>query len=137
MTDELERLRAAAQTVLDRSHREMNTWRPSEEPPGYSRSWRDGFITCLSTISLEMRRALDPELMAKRDEDSQIASWGTDQEWFDRTGNCGHCGNVAEDCVCTVDDPCQCGPHPDARTWPRPCGWCEGTGIVEPVRRRA
>lgn len=135
---EHERLREAADRVLEKRRLETSTWRPDPRPADHvGRGWRDGYITAMAEVTLILQRALDPDGMAEHVEQWQVASYGSDREWFDLTGNCGHCGNYAEDCLCTDDDPCECGPHLEKRTWPRDCGWCKGTGKVEPVRRPA
>lgn len=101
------------------SYRSDRNW-----PTEHAKNWHDGFVTGLATASIIAREALDPEGTAAYDD----AMGGTDREWFELTGNCGHCGNPAEDCWCTDDDPCECGPH-ELRTQDIECVHCKGTGI--------
>lgn len=132
---EVERLRAALEKIADKSRRANESWYPGREfPTDAARHWHDGHVTALSSCAIIAHEALSPEQTQETD-DTWLAASGTDREWFDRTGNCGHCGNVAEDCVCTDDDPCGCGPH-EPRTWPKVCYRCDGTGQVNPVKGR-
>lgn len=132
LLDENDRLRKALERIQERSTRSSDSWRADRTYPTESaHEWHNGYVTCLSTHYLIAFEALDPAGWANHEEESGIASWGTDREWFERTGNCGHCGNPAEDCVCTPADPCGCGPH-EVRTEARPCGWCKGTGLIPP-----
>lgn len=125
--------REALNRIRDKYRRSSESWRSDRNyPTDYSRAWHDGFVTALAECSLLAAEGLDPEAFEADRERSRQASWATDQEWFDLTGCCGHCGNPAEDCVCTEDDPCGCGPH-EQRTWPKPCPWCDGTGKQDPV----
>jgi hypothetical protein len=125
----------AVERIQEKRRRQSNTYRsPRADIPPYGKGWHDGYVTALAEVSLIISEETDPEGWAEHLADQQ-ALGGTDREWFERTGCCGHCGNPAEDCLCTDDDPCQCGPHPERRTWPRDCGWCKGTGKVEPVLR--
>ncbi len=59
-----------------------------------------------------------------------------DKKWFELTGACGRCGNQGGDCICTADEPCDCGPH-EPRTWPIDCWACKGTGKQDPIPARA
>jgi hypothetical protein len=131
-----EGLRAGFERILERRRRQSDTWRSGVEYPSeYGKGWHDGYTTAMAECALIAMKALDPEGFAEDEDRWSIASYGTDREWFEKTGCCGHCGNLAEDCVCTDDDPCECGPHLERRTWPRDCGWCDGTGKVKPVKR--
>lgn len=128
-SDEIERLRRGLERVRER-HALADDW-ASAGRTEYSKAWHDGYITALATCSLIASEHLDPEAWA---EDDRALNFATDKEWFERTGNCGHCGNVGRYCVCTEDDPCGCGPH-ELATEPMPCGWCRGTGIGLSPRR--
>lgn len=132
---ERDRYKAALERILEKRRREEEFWHPGVQfPTEHAKDWHDGYVTALATVSLIAREALDPEAWAEDEEDQRIASHGSDREWFERTGMCGHCGNVPEDCQCTPNDPCGCGPH-ELRTEPTPCWRCGGTGEVAPVRR--
>lgn len=133
---EVQRLRAALEKIRDKSRRSHDSWYPGRKfPTEYAEAWHNGFVSALASCSLIAGEALDPAAYAEEDE-TWLAAQGTDREWFDRTGNCGHCGNLAEDCSCTPADPCDCGPH-EPRTWPKTCYRCAGTGMVDPVKGRA
>lgn len=56
------------------------------------------------------------DIEAEADRLERIACQGTDQEWFEATGNCGHCGSPGHLCECTDKNPCGCGPHDQALT---------------------
>lgn len=128
----------ALRKILDRRQRQSDSYRSGVEyPTEYSRAWHDGYTTAMAECSLLASEALDPAGWAEHEHVWKVSSYGTDREWFELTGNCGHCGMAAEDCACTDDDPCQCGPHPERRTWPRDCFNCKGTGKIEPTRRAA
>ncbi len=133
---EAERLRAGMERILEKRRLQSDTWRSDPRPQGHpGRSWHDGYTTAMAEVALIAMEAMDPEGWAEHEKQWKLGSHGTDREWFEATGNCGHCGNMAEDCLCSDADPCGCGPHPERRTWPRPCGWCRGTGEVAPVVR--
>lgn len=132
--EEVTRLRAALERILAERHAQDASWRSGREfPNDYGRGWHDGYTTAMAHCSLIAREALDPEAWAEHEAEWMLASHGSDREWFEKTGCCGHCGQPAEDCCCTDDDPCSCGPHPEKRTWPRDCAWCDGTGKREAV----
>lgn len=128
---ERDRLRAALAAIEEKYRRSSDAWRPDRDTTKYATDWHDGFHTALASMSLLAGRALDPENYERSDEMQRVASYGTDREWFDLTGCCGHCGSSDHDCVCTDDDPCGCGPH-EPRTWPIPCYACLGSGVQEP-----
>jgi hypothetical protein len=130
---EVERLRRGLEKVQERYY--LATWAPygGDWPTEYARAWHDGFVTAMATCSLIADEHLDPAAWAEHEEDQWVAAQGTDREWFERTGYCGHCGSRAEHCACTEDDPCSCGPH-ELSDRPLPCGWCDGTGEVSPRR---
>lgn len=129
--NELERLRRGFARIQEKRRRQSETWRPNDLPP-YGKGWHDGYVTAMAECSLIATEATDPDGWAKHEDEWRAAGRENDREWFERTGCCGHCGNPGEDCLCTHDDPCSCGPHENRRTWPRDCGWCKGTGKVEP-----
>ena len=120
---EVARLRTGLEKVQER-HR-LATWAPHDETGAtdFAKHWHDGFVTAMATVSLMAAEILDPGDYAAH----EAAMAGTDREWFERTGCCGHCGNDARYCTCTADDPCGCGPH-ELCDDPLPCSWCGGTG---------
>jgi hypothetical protein len=122
---EVERLRRGLRRVMDR-HDKYQSRGPY--PTEYSKAHGDGYVTALATCSLIAQEFLDPEEWEKSEAEWRGASMDTDREWFDRTGRCGHCGNLGAYCCCTAEDPCGCGPH-ELATEPLPCYWCGGTGI--------
>lgn len=130
---ERDRYRAALERIAASRRAQSDSYRPGHEYPNdYGRGWHDGYTTAMASCSLIVSEALDPEGWAEHEALSKLGSFGTDREWFERTGCCGHCGQPAEDCCCTDDDPCACGPHPEKRSWPRDCSWCNGSGKVAP-----
>lgn len=131
---EVTRLRAGFARIQEKRRRQSDTWRPTKGTlSDYGDGWHQGYVTAMAECSLIATEATDPEGWAEHQEEWKAGVRATDREWFERTGCCGHCGNPADDCLCTDDDPCACGPHPERRTWPRDCGWCKGTGKVAPV----
>lgn len=132
IVDERDRYRAALEKILDRHQRRSESWRmPNEEQwaqhgPG-SRHWSDGFITGLATVCEEARAALTPDEHFAHQEQWRAASHASEVEWFQLTGCCGRCGNLAARCDCPPSDPCACGPH-ELEPWPRVCSRCDGTG---------
>jgi hypothetical protein len=129
---EVERLRRGLRRIMER-HDNYDSCGNRSNLPETGKAWGDGYVTALATVSLIAREFLDPEEWAKSEDHWRGASMDTDREWFDRTGHCGHCGNLAAYCRCTPDDPCGCGPH-ELATEPPPCHWCKGTGIgLRPV----
>jgi hypothetical protein len=134
--EDLARFRAALEKILDRWRRLSNAWRPRRTYPSpYGEGWHQGFHTALAELADIAGRALDPEGSALSDDLNSIVNSATDREWFEKTGNCGHCGQLGGDCICTPDDPCGCGPH-EPRTWPVKCYTCDGTGMQDPIRRK-
>lgn len=127
-----DRLRRGLELIMERHELRENS-SLGNHPTEYSRAWSDGYITALATCSLVAQEYLDPEGWAEHQEESAIAAHGTDVEWFLKTGNCGHCGNIAGYCACTEDDPCGCGPHEPA-TEPLRCWRCAGTGFSQVVK---
>lgn len=127
-----ERLRRGLELIMERHKLRENDY-GDRYPTEYSRAWSDGYITALATCSLIAQEYLDPVAWAEHQEEWELGSHGTDQEWFERTGHCGHCGNVAAYCACTSDDSCGCGPH-ELATEPLPCWRCNGTGFSLRVR---
>lgn len=132
LLEENKRLRVGLKKVQER-HSLADDWRSGHRTEA-GKHWHDGYITALATCSLIASEHLDPVAWAESEDEQRIAVAGTDREWFEQTGNCGHCGNVGAYCVCTTDDPCGCGPH-ELATEPMPCGWCNGTGIGLSPRR--
>lgn len=137
MTDllaENARLRAALQRIRDDSHRQHAEYEPDQRgATDLGKSWHDGYCTATSHYSLLAFEALDPAAYAEHEQRCVGACQDSDREWFARTGNCGHCGNIAERCDCTPDDPCGCGPH-EVKPWPRECWVCRGSGRLEQHR---
>lgn len=131
---EVTRLRRGLEKVQER-HSLADDWR-SGHRTDFAKHWHDGYITALATCALIADEHLDPEAWAEHQEEWQAGSHASDAEWFERTGNCGHCGNVGAYCVCTPEDACGCGPH-ELATEPLPCGWCNGTGVALSPRRTA
>lgn len=125
--EERDRLRAGLEKVQERHSLAETGY--GRHPTEAAKHWHDGLITALATCSLIAREHLDPVAWAEYEAQSETAAHGSDQEWFDQTGNCGHCGNVAAYCCCTPDDPCGCGPH-ELSTEPLQCSWCKGSGIA-------
>lgn len=132
MSAEVDRLRNGLERILEKRRRQSSTWQRNDLPD-YGRGWHDGYTTAMAECSLIATEATDPEGWAEHEEEWRAAGRENDRQWFERTGCCGHCGNPGEDCLCTDDDPCSCGPHEGRRTWPRDCGWCKGSGKVEPL----
>lgn len=124
---EIERLRAGLTAVHMKWKRASDYWHPRNGKG----QWGQGFHTGLAECSLIATAVLDPEGTAVHDELMATAAGGTDREWLEATGHCGHCGEAPEDCLCTDDDPCHCGPH-EIRNWPKPCSWCKGSGQLDP-----
>lgn len=137
LLEDVARLRAALEKITEHWRRSSNAWRPGRAyPTAYSEAWHQGFHTALAEASLVASAALDPEGSKLNDELWSIANSVTDREWFERTGNCGHCGQLGGDCTCTPDDPCGCGPH-EPRTWPVKCYACDGSGMQDPIRGKS
>lgn len=127
ITDDRDRYRAALEKISGRWERNHQSWRPRSstiEHPG--RPWADGFHTALATVHEEATAALDPDAHREYRKTLDVGN-GTDREWFEQTGNCGGCGNVANRCDCPPSDPCGCGPH-ELEPWPRKCYTCKGSG---------
>lgn len=95
----------------------------------YSKAWHDGYVTALATCSLIASEHLvsADEWTSDHTEQNGLAAYGTDKQWFEKTGYCGHCGNLAGYCQCTPTDPCGCGPHEKSMD-PLRCWVCAGTG---------
>lgn len=121
--DEIERLQAGLRKIRQKRERYIS---PHDAGTPAS-EWSNGYGTALATVSLLVSEHLEPDDWAEHEAD-MAASGGTDREWFERTGNCGRCGNPAGYCGCTPDDPCGCGPHERA-TEDLACSWCKGTGV--------
>jgi hypothetical protein len=122
---EVERLRRGLRRIMER-HDQYDSGGGNRTE--YSKAWGDGYVTALATASLIAQEFLDPVEWEKSEGKLQGAALDSDREWFERTGNCGHCGNLGAYCCCTDNDPCGCGPH-ELATEPLPCRWCGGTGI--------
>lgn len=136
ITEERDRYKAALERIQAKRRSEEEFWHQDRHfPTEASKNWHDGHITAMATISLICSEALDPVEWAEHQEQWSLASHGTDREWFERTGMCGHCGNPGDECLCTPADPCGCGPH-DLRTDPIPCIRCKGAGVILPVGAR-
>jgi len=120
-----ERAEAGLRAIEERRE---NSGHRNPYPTEAAKNWSDGYITALATCSLIAREHLDPVAWAEHEAEMQAASFATDREWFERTGRCGHCGDLAGYCACTEEDPCGCGPHEPA-TEDLPCSWCQGSGV--------
>ena len=102
---EVERLRAGLTWVVAEHGR--NHWHPDTKfPTEAAKNWHDGYITASAHFAIEGRKFLDPVQAAEDAETWRVGSHGTDAEWWDRTGHCGHCGLVASSCEC--DGECGC-----------------------------
>lgn len=131
-----EDMRAALQRIIDDCVSRGDAYRNDRNQTDYGKAWGDGYGTALAHCSLIARKALDPEASEEADRMMSESGWLNDQEWFRKTGNCGHCGVVASHCICSDDDPCQCGPH-EPSAWPLPCWACHGAGTQDPRRKSA
>lgn len=128
---EVVRLGKALEAIHQKWKSTHDAWHPDTKyASDAADSWHQGYVTALATTSIMARQALDPDAEDEWGKDVEAAR-GTDRMWFERTGNCGHCGLIAEDCDCRPDDPCGCGPH-ELRTVPRPCWRCKGSGWDHP-----
>ena len=124
--DELDRLRNGLQTIRNEATRHREAWATAHQPTPLAKEWYNGYQTALASMSLIAFQHLDPAGWAENQAEWQLGATANDREWFEHTGNCGHCGNPAGYCQC--DGNCGCGPHEPATT-PLPCGHCKGTGI--------
>lgn len=126
ISDDTERYKVALEKISNRWLRNHQQWRSGSHRDRPGQSWSDGFHTALATVRGEAEAALNPE-QHRADQAIIRAGGGTDQEWFEATGNCGGCGNIASRCDCPPSDPCGCGPH-ELEPWPRACQFCKGSG---------
>jgi hypothetical protein len=102
---EVERLRAGLQFIADDHAR--NRWHPDTTyPTELSREWHNGYITCAAHHAIEAKKYLDPEGAAEDDAMWRLGHQGTDAEWWQKTGHCGHCGLIGSSCDCEGE--CEC-----------------------------